>query len=160
MEWENLTRVLNDYGENLVENYQSALADRGINASGDLSKSLKYKIDTGTSGVVEVKLELAHYWKYIENGRRAGKFPPLTAIKEWIRVKPIIPRPMANGKLPTENQLAFLIGRSIKENGILPRPILQERIDWSLTAFMNEIEQAIADDLSNEVEIMFNEMGW
>ena len=45
LEFNNLKRVLEDYGRNLVENYQRALADYDINASGELSKSVKYIIN-------------------------------------------------------------------------------------------------------------------
>jgi hypothetical protein len=46
---------------------------------------------------------LPEYWKYVEDGRKSGKYPPLETIKKWIEVKPVLPRPLANGKLPTTN---------------------------------------------------------
>lgn len=159
LKFDNLKRVLNDYGRNLVENYQRALADYGKNASGDLSKSVRYIFNDKVKGVFEVQLELLEYWKYIERGRKAGKMPPISAIERWITVKKIVPRPMANGKLPTTKQLAFLIARSIGENGIVPRPILQERVDLANRVFMKDIEDAIAMDLGEAVELILSEMG-
>ena len=61
-------------------------------------------------------MSFADYWKWAEYGRKPGKFPPIEKIKEWIKVKPILPRP-TDGKLPTENQLAFLIARKIATKG-------------------------------------------
>lgn len=159
IQFKNLKRVLEDYGKNLVENYQRALADYGKNASGDLSKSVKYVIGDDKNGVFEVNLELLEYWKYIENGRKAGKMPPISAIEKWIEVKPVLPRPNKNGKLPTTKQLAYLIARKIGNEGILPRPILQERIEYSNDVFFRLIEEAIAEDLGTAMEIIFKEVG-
>ena len=138
-EFPNLTRVLNDYANSLVDNYRNALSTDGINASSELSNSVKYIIEKD-NGKFEVNLELADYWKYVENGRRAGKMPPISAIEKWIEIKPVLPRPY-NGKLPTTKQLAFLIARSIGENGIEPKHILGDRVDNLNTVFLNEIEK-------------------
>lgn len=159
-EFPNLIRVLNDYGQGLVENYKSALAAESINASGELGNSVKYIIDNSTGGRIEVNLELAHYWKYIENGRSAGKWPPISAIEKWIEVKPILPRPMANGQLPTTKQLAYLIARKIGLEGYEGKGILQDRIDNANTAFWEDIEDAIVKDIGIQVEIIFKEVGF
>lgn len=159
-EFPNLIKVLNDYGQGLVENYKSALAAESINASGDLSKSVKYIIDNSTGGRIEVNFELAHYWKYVENGRKAGKWPPISAIEKWIEVKPILPRPMKNGKLPTTKQLAYLIARKIGLEGYKGKGILQDRIDNTNTAFWEDIEDAIVKDIGIQVEIIFKEVGF
>lgn len=158
IKWDNLQRVLEDYGRNLVENYQRALADKGINASGDLSKSVTYMVSNEKQGIFEINLELLEYWKYIERGRKAGKMPPISAIEKWIEIKPVLPRPMDNGKLPTTKQLAYAIATKIKKEGILPRPILQERLDFANRVFMQEIEDAIAEDLGNAVELSLKEV--
>lgn len=156
--WENLKKVLDEYGKNLVENYQRTLADEGIDASGDLSRTVTYKVNTKKKGMISIGLKLNKYWKYVENGRKAGKWPPISAIEKWIEVKPIIPRPMNNGQLPTTKQLAYLIARKIKEEGILPRPVLQKSIDNANIAFWDVIEEAITKDIGDDVEIMFKEV--
>ena len=156
----NLTKVLNDFGKGLVENYKSELAAEGINASGELGNSLKYIIDDSTKGRIEVNLELLEYWKYIENGRKAGKWPPISAIKRWIEVKPVLPRPMANGKLPTNDQLAYLIARKIGLEGITPQPILKQSVDSVMDVMMEFIEEALAKDIQAELDIIYKEVGF
>lgn len=156
----NLTRVLNEYAQDLVDNYKAALAAETINASGELSKSIKYIIDDKTKGRFEVKLELLEYWKYVENGRRAGKMPPISAIEKWIEIKPIIPRPMVNGKLPTQKQLAYLIARKIGLEGTKGRGILQDRINNINMVFMDDIENALMKDLGIQLEMIFKEVGF
>lgn len=154
----NLTNVLNEYGTAIVENYKRALTDKNVNASFDLYNSVKYIVEKD-NGRFEVNIELMEYWKYIEFGRKAGKFPPINKIAEWIKIKPILPRPMANGKLPTAEQLTFLISRSIAENGIKPRPLLQDRVDNVNLVFWRDIEDAIVKDLGIQVEMIFKEIG-
>ena len=100
---------------------------------------------------------MAHYWKYVDNGRKAGKWPPIDKIIEWIKVKPIIPDNRF-GRLPTEKQLAYLIGRKIYEKGIEPKHTLHNSInDIMDTIFMDELEAAITQDIDEmvEVEILF-----
>lgn len=158
-EFPNLTRVLNEYAQGLVENYKAALGAESINASGELANSVKYIIDDKAKGRFEVKLELLEYWKYVEYGRKAGKMPPISAIKQWIEVKPIIPRPNKNGKLPTINQLAYLISRKIGLEGTMGRGVLGERIENANRVFWEDIEDAILKDLGIQLDIIFEEVG-
>ena len=150
--------VLNDFGKFLVEEYKDRLITENVNASDELYNSVRYMVEQGKNKF-EVKLELAHYWKYVENGRKAGKWPPISAIEKWIEIKPVLPRPMDNGKLPTTQQLAFLISRKIGLEGIRPRPLLQQTIDevWDI---MNEyIAEAFAKDLEKEITLQLGKMG-
>ena len=157
--FDNLTRVFNDYGKFLVEEYKDNLILDNKNASDNLYNSVKYIVDTSTKGRFEVKISLLEYWKYIENGRRAGKFPPITAIKEWIKVKPVLPKPMSNGKLPTEQQLTYLISRKIALDGIKPNPILEKSIKSITESMMEFIEEAVIQDIENEIEFIYKEVG-
>lgn len=150
--------VLNDFGKFLVEEYKDRLISENVNASDELYNSVRYMVEQGNNKF-EVKLELAHYWKYVENGRKAGKWPPISAIAKWIEIKPVLPRPMDNGKLPTTQQLAFLISRKIGLEGIRPRPLLQQTINevWDI---MNEyIAEAFAKDLEKEITLQLGKMG-
>lgn len=156
----NLEKVLNDFGRFLVEEYKDSLILKDKNASDALYNSVKYIVDTKTKGRIEVNLSLLDYWKYIENGRRAGKFPPISAIEKWIEVKPVLPKPMSNGKLPTVQQLTYLISRKIALEGITAQPLLKESVDSVMSSMMEFIQEAIIKDLENEVNIIFKEVGF
>ena len=148
--------VLNKYGQLLVEEYKSRLDSENITASSKLKNSVKYILNVNDADI-ELNLSLAHYWKYVDNGRKAGKWPPIDKIIEWIKVKPIIPDNRF-GRLPTEKQLAYLIGRKIYEKGIEPKHTLHNSInDIMDTIFMDELEGAITQDIDEmvEVEILF-----
>jgi hypothetical protein len=153
IEFNNVESVLNDFGKYLVEEYKEQLILNDVNASDGLYNSVRY-IFNKNGGTFEVSLELAHYWKYVENGRKAGKWPPISAIAKWIEIKPVLPRPMDNGKLPTTQQLAFLISRKIGLEGIAPRPLLQRSVDNVWEVFEEFIAEAFAKDLETEIEII------
>lgn len=147
----NLQAVLEDFAERAKNQYQGMLVNKDKVASGDLYNSVSCMVEqNGTT--YEVSLELEHYWKFIEEGiKPAGKYKNAgwkiyPFILEWIKVKPVIPRPMANGKLPSEKSLAYLITRSIKEHGIKPQPILQEATRDALKIFERQIREALAED--------------
>lgn len=150
--------VLNDFGKMLVEEYKDSLILNDVNASDELYNSVVYMVEQHNN-TFEVKLELADYWKYVENGRKAGKWPPISAIQKWIEIKPVFPRPMDNGKLPTTQQLAFLIARKIGLEGIKPRPLLQQSIDEVWNVFEEYIAEAFAKDLEKEITLKLGSMG-
>lgn len=159
MKFQYLKELLEDYGRELIEHYRQTLTDKKINASYELNNSLKYIINTQTQGRFEVNLSLLDYWKYIENGRKAGKMPPIDAIERWVEIKPILPRPMSNGKLPTQRQLAYLIARKIGLEGIEPKPILAENVEKLNDVFLPLIEEAITKDIQKEVDLIVKEIG-
>ena len=111
-----------------AQQYKSNLLDAGKRASGNLVNSAKAYVDwNGT--VLSISMELQDYWKYVEYGRKPGKFPQVDKIRQWIKVKPVLPRPGKNGKIPSENTLAYLIGRKIATKGIKGTHTLADTID-------------------------------
>ena len=119
IKWTNLTGVLERFADRFMELARRYLQDNGTNASGELSQSLDKIIEIGEDSF-SVKISLADYWKYVEEGRGPGKFPPPPAIRNWIEVKPVQPYPDARGRIPTVDQLTFLNGRKIAEEGTSP----------------------------------------
>lgn len=123
------------------------LEENGSNATHQLSNSIKdiVKFD---GKYLTVSIQLEDYYKYVENGRKAGKFPPVDAIKKWITIKPVIPRGK-NGKVPTENQLTYLIGRKIAREGTRANPFLEPTIrDFKL---VDKIYAAVNSMLTDEI---------
>ena len=133
---------IRNIAEQVVSIYRKELEDKGINASSNLSKTASATVELNGKHLI-VYLELDHYWKYVEYGRRAGKMPPVDKIKEWIRVKPIIPNPI-NGKIPDTKQLAFLIARKIGREGFEGKHLIENITNSS--AINNVI-----DDITNEI---------
>lgn len=174
LRWKHLYKVLNKFGKELVEAYINNLDERSIHATHNLADSVKYEVTDGIRWI-GVDISLLDYWKYIEYGRKAGKFPPLQSIEEWIKVKGIQPmtRTQASvkrwtqhrgrirrndGRIPSIKSLAYLIGRKIAEEGIQPRPILTTAIDDVYQRFEEAIDEAVTADIKAEVDITLAEL--
>lgn len=150
--FERVIYVLNRYGELLVNDYKDRLDSEGITATGNLKNSVKYIINSNDIAI-ELDLSLVDYWKYVEDGRKSGKFPPINKIADWIKAKPVIPEPY-NDKLPTEKQLSFLISRSIAEKGIKGKKVLHNSIQDILNkGFWEELDNAVNEDISEMVNV-------
>lgn len=131
-----------------VDAVKGTLQRNGSNASGDLANSIKGTVKTSGKWI-EISISLEDYWKYVEYGRKPGKFPPIDAIRMWIDVKPILPRAI-NGKLPTKQQLAFLIARKIAQKGIKPKPFLYNTMDKF--KLVENLYDVVAEELQKQIQ--------
>lgn len=138
----------------MLELYRNQLIDKNINASNTLSNTASTIVEIdGTSLMVSFNLE--DYWKYVEYGRGPGKRPPIDAIEQWIKVKPIIPDPI-NGRVPTTKQLAFLISRKIGMEGTkaqrpLEKAVYSDSMEMLINQLKNEIVGQLNEQISNEI---------
>lgn len=147
IEFTELQKVLHEYARDAREIYKYELSLGGKTASRKLIESVNSQIFVNDKGY-DVTLKLQHYWKYIESGRKPGTFPPVGAIMKWIEVKPIIPRPDANGNLPSPKQLAYLIGRKIEREGIEPHPALEATKEELNMIYHQRLSAALGHDVS------------
>lgn len=143
----------------MLELYRNQLIDKNINASNTLSNTASTIVEVdGTSLMVSFNLE--DYWKYVEYGRRPGKRPPIDAIEQWIKVKPIIPDPI-NGRVPTTKQLAFLISRKIGMEGTkAQRPLEKAVYSDSMELLINQLKDEIVGQLKEELGNFIEKEEW
>lgn len=156
-EFPKVAEVLERYGAEFIELYKLNLVESGRPASGKLAASLSYKVVLNER-TFAVDISLLDYWKYIENGTRPH-FPPISAIRDWIRVKPVLPRPFSNGKLPTESQLAFLIARKISRVGTEGTNDFERANKELFDRMQMSIAEAVTEDLQRQVSAIFTEFG-
>ena len=148
MKFSRTEALLNSFAQTIVNRYRDKISEY---SSGKLYKTIDYTI-TSKSDSYLVTINLEEYWKFIEKGRRAGaKMPPVSAIENWIKVRKIIPRPVAlkSGKqrVPTVQQLAYVIARSIARNGIAARPFMRESIEDTMKDFQSKLSAAVREDV-------------
>ena len=127
MNFESIDAALDSLMNEFQNAYASKLKATNHTASGNLANTQQHHF-VFDGRYYKIYLSLEDYWKYLENGTKPH-FPPVEKIAEWIRIKPVLPRPNAKGKLPTQKQLAFLIARSISIKGTKPTHTLQQTID-------------------------------
>lgn len=162
----NLEAALREYGAKAAEIYKKNLALGGKNASHDLADSVTAYVETD-GRAFEVRVSLLEYWKYVEYGSQGvvtsppgavypAHFPPPWALEQWIEVKPVIPRPMANGKLPTPKQLSWMIARSIERRGIKPFPAMAATIEELNREYKDVFAVALSKDLDGYIAKIMN----
>jgi hypothetical protein len=158
---DNLQAALEEYGAKAVELYKMQLALGGKNASHALADSVTAHVET-TEGAYEVRVTLLDYWKYIEGGSQGKEssplgaiypahFPPPRILERWIEVKPVIPRPGKNGRIPTPKQLSWMIARSIERRGIEPFPAMATTIEELNRQYKDVLAVALAKDVTNYI---------
>lgn len=149
MEKETLDKILNKLLNDIISLYREELTTGNINSSGTLYNALRSQINENEGSLI-----LQDYWKYVESGRQPGRFPNINSIKDWIKQKPIIPNTY-NGKLPSTDQLTFLIARKIANKGIVGKEILQKALDRLDTTIINT---ETTKDINNQLNIVLNEI--
>lgn len=143
-------KILDLFAQVAIVEYRRNLKTLGKRASGKLEDNIGYEIEADETRF-RVFLNLEEYWKYVEYGRRPGaKWPPQSAILEWIHVKPVIPRAI-NGITPTDRSLAFLIARKIGRDGIKPTKALAGAVEVAKNDFDKYIGDAIRQDVEDYV---------
>lgn len=138
--------VLQEYAKEVREAYKDNLVKSDRLASEDLYNSIETTVERDGRAYL-VTMTLAEYWKYVE-GDTAPHWPPVDDILRWIRVKPVLPRPDSRGKLPTEKQLAFLIGRKIARSGTIGSHDLRDALRGVNGSFEERIAQALREDIA------------
>lgn len=154
--WKHLKTVLEEYAVALRNQYQDNLIENDhVTLNGNLLNSVEYIVKKG-GHEISVSLKLQDYWKYVENDTKPH-FPPVDKIREWIKIKPVLPYPDDNGNLPTENQLAYLIGRKIYKEGTEGTHDLYDAVNFINDEYEEKIGIAIDEDISDNLNIIFSE---
>lgn len=150
MTFNNLQQVLDDFTKDVAETYRGLLLRDGKNATGELISSIKPMTPELVNGTFQCSLSLAPHWKYVENGRKAGRFPPIDNILDWVKAKPQLARPnRLDRKELAPKQLAFLVARKIATKGIQPGNQLEEAMDIVYARWKDRIDAAITVDIES-----------
>lgn len=146
----NLKSTLNTVAKQILDEYRKQYPS-------DLTKSAQANV-VEMDGKYYIQLELASYWKFVEFGRKPGKFPPQGAILKWMKKESIIPRG-TKGNIPSKKSLAFLIGRKIAKDGIEGKYPLQKTMD-NLDNIGDKLAEAAMNDiiikLKQDLDVMFD----
>lgn len=140
--------VLEEFARDIREGYRDKLFRDGhyttLGEEVRLVDSVKMEIRlSGT--VYAVTMRLNDYWKYVEEDT-SPHWPPPDAILRWVTIKPVLPRPDANGRIPSPKSLAYLIGRKISREGTEGSHALRETKDAVIPLYLNRITVALAQD--------------
>lgn len=139
-----LQLALGQLAEDVKAGYVDQLAKHDRHASGNLMSTVRAEVEVNGTRYAAV-LYLQDYWKYVEEGTEPH-WPPRQAILDWIKIKPVIPRPDDKGHIPTPKQLAFLISRKISREGTEGSHDLQTAEDAIIPMWEERLLDALQRD--------------
>ena len=155
----NLQLEMSDIGILVVEEMTDRLFDNNSVVTGQLAKSIK-PLTTSTKGdIITQSISLLQYGIYVDNGaeRNRGGMPPVQAIIDWIKQKRIsVPAAMS------PKQFAWAVAKSIEKKGQRfkkPKPFIQVSLDDVVMRNLNNIGEATALDINNNIQTNYGEIG-
>lgn len=147
------TKYTKKHTGKVLERYKRIVAEemkRQLNKpSSSLSKSIEGRKLRGEDGF---GIYMNEYGLNINQGRTAGKFPPVDKIKDWIVRNNVQPRTIDSTKPSALSQLAYLIGRSISRKGIRPVRFIDIAIDRVEPRMTIDLANAYIRDLSETLD--------
>jgi hypothetical protein len=145
--------------------YKTRISSSGTLRDG-IASELKVRTKDGrfSKGYIDFgfKGAAAEYGASVEFGRKAGSFPPVEPIAQWIKKKPLKLRDIETGqflKKATDKKaydrqiagLAFIIARSIAKRGQQPTNFFSEAYYAKEEQYSNEIGKQIADETTEYI---------
>jgi len=127
--------VLNKFGVEITSDIQNILQNNNAIASGDLYRSIDYKI-VQKKGEYKLVISYADYGEFVLKGRRPGaKPPPFAPIMKWCQFKGI------------PKEAAYPIAKSIGKKGIKPLNFI-----FPFFSKQNQIERFLEQNVALEIE--------
>ena len=145
-------KSVNFLGKKAREAAMSELGATAIQMLGEATKKLRDNKSVSTGFLVnsgKVKKYKTHYtvgysasYAYIvEFGRKIGTMPPVSSLIPWVKKKLRINKPKQ------QKQVAFLIARSIMQNGIKPKPFFYPAYEKAIKGISGRIINAVNNAL-------------
>lgn len=151
VEFEAVNTALKDWGQKIVDAIGNDLP-RTKDVEGNLRNSIQFEFSKFGFPIV-FQIRMADYWRFVDEGRKPGTWPPIDVIRQWIVNKQLAfnttetLRPL-HGSFPkrglkanitkkqslvsdSERQLrslTFLFSRKIKRDGIAPTPFVTDTL--------------------------------
>jgi hypothetical protein len=126
-------KKLDELGIKIVSDLKNYLQKNDIKASGDLINSIKHNVYEATSYNLSIQILANDYFKYIEDGRKPGKFVPIKPLTEWVKLK----------GLPEE--AVYPINYNIYKYGIKPKPIIDKALNQNKVKYINSLREQYTD---------------
>jgi len=169
MKTEALERYLNSFGKQVVNRAKGNL-QKSKGGGTALEKSIDFKVTSNADGF-SVQFFMNSYGTFVDKGvsgtnktrsfknyegkvitspyKYTTKQPPPSILSKWISKKGIKGRDKKTGRFISNMSLAFIMGKSIKKNGIQGISFFQKPLMLGLKQFGKEMLGAVKDDIIN-----------
>lgn len=178
LKYDSIENYLKSYGKYIVRQARGILNRRYKNATGKLSKSLRYKVVKNKDGF-DIKFYASKYAAYINKGvsgtrnkryyidrqgkRKVSPFsykntkghsqPPSSALDKWTVIKGLAPR-SKGGKFVSRKGLNFIIARSIGRKGIPALSFYTQPLSYSYDVFKKEMINNFKQDVLENIKLI------
>jgi hypothetical protein len=137
----NLRKQLEIIGVEAIGFITKILVENDKQVTGNLIKSLDFKIIKDVDGLF-LSILAAPYFQYVDKGRKPGTYPPISAIRNWARIKGL-PKGAEYG-----------IQKNIYKFGIKPTNVIrraQLRIE-TFREFQSKYEKGVVDSIVRSIK--------
>lgn len=130
------------FGQDVVNAQKQELQKKNSVATSRLLNSVNYRFKASIEKII-IEFVSEDYGKFVDEGRKPGKFPPLNKIKAWTKVKGI------------PEKAAFPIAKKIWRFGIKPKPFIQKPFDRNRQGFVVELIKLYSKEIISDVKSAF-----
>ncbi len=157
---EGIEEVIKTYGTAIVDAIKTSLLNKKKVATGNLLGSVEYNVVKDANNV-SLQISAADYLKWIEQGRKKGKYPPIDKILKWVQAKGIKQKGFSIytkvSPLNRQKRTAFAIAKGIKDKGIRARPIITPVVKKVSPAFYEDIGRAVSLTIGKQLSASMQE---
>tara|TARA_R110000744_G_scaffold143565_2_gene255551 strand:- start:28862 stop:29434 length:573 start_codon:yes stop_codon:yes gene_type:complete len=176
-DYTNFRKALQKFGRTVTQTAKKNLAQQKVNASGNLSRSIKYRTYVGKDGI-DLNILMDYYGTFIDLGVKGAnpneiyknnpdkkgkqrapyspysykdKMPPPSKLDKWSIRRKIAPRD-EKGRFVTRKAVDYSIAKSIYFQGISPTMFFTKAFDFAYKGFGEAIGQAIGKDVADYIK--------
>ena len=160
MAFTNTSQALRQTGGLIAQRLSQGLKESNSDASGELDKSITFKIKS-SSKKIEMDIIMLDYWGAVDEGRKAGKQPPIDKIKEWLTY-PNVRDKMRFGQSDAQftesekNSLAYLIAKKIGKQGTKGNNFATNVFDSTLIT--KELPEIVLNSVVEDADLILEEI--
>lgn len=138
---------IKEFGRDYVKILTRELLRAGKEASGQLIRSINYKI-VEDAEIIRMEILGEKYLEYVDKGRKPGTYPPIRPIAEWVNIRGLEPR------------VAYAIQKSIFKFGIRPTNVIQKVIREFETSptLQRKYEEEVVNNIIENINKNYKEI--
>ena len=136
-----------------------SLTSKGAVASGSLGESIEVVVSQ-RRGVFDGRVEMNDYWEFVDQGRPAGRQPPIDSIIQWLKY-PAVQDRITFGRedrfnIASITAIAYNIAKKIGEKGTKGNGFATEVGESGID---KDIEDLISNAIENDLENTIDQIG-
>jgi hypothetical protein len=152
----NTQKALEKFGKYLVTESRKNLTRKKKNVKGKLYESLDYDVKEMPNSF-QFDFLMEDYGEWVDKGRKAGKNPPFSAIREWVQDRKIQFR-SNKGKFQSYDQTAWAVVKKIGRDGIEPSDFYSRPFNLGFNRLPQEVVEAYALDVEEFLEFSIKKL--